>query len=442
MASTVSSYLYPYAQQLALHVLRRISGAHLKVIIAYQDPSEVIQVGDIDGSEQPESTVTLVVRNPKLWMRICSCLDLGFAEAYMFQEVDCDNLGKLFDIYIKNKSRLGSGNPIFQLLPRLAWLLQPTNSIRETRQNITSHYDTSNTLFAAFLSPDMNYSCAHWDGDPLESLESAQNRKIRNLLTKAQILSSHHVLDIGCGWGDLAIKAAQITGCRVTGLTLSDKQKELADQRAKDAGVQDRVRILLCDYRDASGPEQNGGFYDRVISVGMFEHVGPEYLDQYFEVISRLLHPTHGLMVVDGITMTNMLRETKSNVPTFIGRYIFPGGYLPTIHMLLSSIHQGSDGSLEVTSVQSIGPHYGKTLSAWRENFLRNWKTIESDYRAAHHEASDSEVEKFRRLWLYYFSYCESAFRGRLLGNYIIAAARTPEPMVEYGASLEQMIEN
>lgn len=153
----------------------------------------------------------------------------------------------------------------------------------------------------------MNYSCAHWNGDPLESLESAQNRKVRNLLTKAQISSSHHVLDIGCGWGDLAIKAVQTTGCRVTGLTLSDKQKELADQRAKDAGVEDRVRILLCDYRHVSGPEQNGGFYDRVISVGMFEHVGPEYLDQYFETISRLLHPTHGLMVVDGITMTNMV---------------------------------------------------------------------------------------------------------------------------------------
>lgn len=151
----------------------------------------------------------------------------------------------------------------------------------------------------------MNYSCAHWDGDPHESLHSAQNRKIRNLLQKAQISSSHHVLEIGCGWGDLAIKAAQTTGCRVTGLTLSDKQKSLADQRIKEARLEDRVEILLCDYRDISGPDNKDLFYDRVISVGMFEHVGPEYLDQYFAAISRLLHPTHGLMVIDGITMTN-----------------------------------------------------------------------------------------------------------------------------------------
>lgn len=133
---------------------------------------------------------------------------------------------------------------------------------------------------------------------------------------------------------------------------------------------------------------------------------------------------------------------TKSNVPTFIGRYIFPGGYLPTIHMLLDYLHRGSDGTLEVTSVQNIGPHYGKTLCAWRNNFLRNWKTIESDYRADHSEASDSDVETFRRQWLYYFTYCESAFRERLLGNYIIAAAKTPEPPMQFDTSLGQMIEN
>lgn len=154
----------------------------------------------------------------------------------------------------------------------------------------------------------MNYSCAHWEGNQVESLEEAQNRKVQHLLQKARISSSHHVLDIGCGWGDLAIKAAQTTGCRVTGLTLSDKQKSLADQRIKETGLEDRVQILLCDYRKVPKPDDNGGFYDRVISVGMFEHVGPNYLDQYFSIISRLLHPTRGLMVVDGITMTHTVR--------------------------------------------------------------------------------------------------------------------------------------
>lgn len=197
-------------------------------------------------------------------------------------------------------------------MPRVTWYLQPTNSIQQARQNISSHYDTSNELFSAFLSEDMNYSCAHWSGEPSESLESAQERKIRRLLAKARLSPSHHVLDIGCGWGDLAIKAAQLSGCRVTGLTLSERQKSLAEERVRAAGLEDRVRILLCDYRNATGPETNGGYYDRVISVGMFEHVGPEYLNQYFETISRLLHPTHGVMVIDGITMTNKVRKPLS----------------------------------------------------------------------------------------------------------------------------------
>lgn len=449
MTSTLSYYIHPYAQQIALHALQRINGARLKFILQYKEPPEEIQVGET-GSEKSDSTVELRVRSPNVWMRICSCFDLGFAEAYMFQEVDCDDLGRIFDIYIKNKNRLGSGNLLLQLLPRVAWLLQPTNSIQEARQNISSHYDTSNELFSAFLSPDLNYSCAHWSGDPAEPLESAQARKVQNLLSKAQLSSSHHVLDIGCGWGDLGIKAAQIYGCRVTGLTLSERQKSLADQRIKAAGLQDRVRILLCDYRNASRPgpdpdSDNGGFYDRVISVGMFEHVGPEYLDEYFKTISKLLHPTHGVMVIDGITMTNKLRETKSKVPTFIGRYVFPGGYLPTIHMLFDSLHRGSEGSLEVTSALNIGPHYGKTLLAWQDNFLHNWARIESDYRAARPGVSDAEVEAFRRQWLYYFRYCEAAFRTRLLGNYIIVAARTPEQMVEVdvgAGSADGMFEN
>ncbi|KAF7625575.1 cyclopropane fatty acid synthase [Aspergillus flavus] len=432
----ISHFVGDCAQQLVLFALGNISSGHLRLISKYKDPHQINEFGD-----GQEPAVTVVVNNSNAWRRICACFDLGFAEAYMFQEVDCDDLSGLLDIYIQNKSQLGTGNFFMQLLPRVTMLLQPSNDPQNARRYISSHYDDSDELFANFLSPDMNYSCAHWSGDPDEALESAQKRKVQRLLQKAQISVGQHVLEIGCGWGDVAITAAQTTGCRVTALTLSDNQKRIAEKRVKEAGLEERVRILLQDYRSATGPETNGGYYDRVISIGMFEHVGAEYLDEYFRVISSLLHPGHGVMVIDGITMTHKMRQSKSSVPTFIDRYIFPGGYLPAIHALLGAIHNGSNGELEVTSVMNIGPHYGKTLLAWRDNFLRNWEIIETAFRTAQPDASDENVEAFRRKWLYYFIYCEAGFRLRLLGNYVVVAAKTPELSIEYDETLGEMLQ-
>lgn len=244
----------------------------------------------------------------------------GFAEFYMFQEIECDQLNKIFDVshsiftnqrrrttktpakqlYILNRATLDSGSSPFHLIVRLAQWWRPKNSIENARSNIASHYDTSNGLFTNFLSPDLNYSCAHFTRDVTEPLQTAQRRKVHYMIKKARLQSTHHLLDIGCGWGDLIIEAARLTGCTATGITLSEEQKSLADERIRDAGLQDRIRVLLCDYRNAPRPES--GFYDRVISIGMFEHVGAEYMDQYFEVISQLLPPRDGVLVIDGIT--------------------------------------------------------------------------------------------------------------------------------------------
>jgi cyclopropane-fatty-acyl-phospholipid synthase len=165
--------------------------------------------------------------------------------------------------------------------------------------NISFHYDTSNEFFAGFLSPDMNYSSAIWSGEGDESLESAQQRKIHTIIEKARISSSDHVLDIGCGWGHFAMEAVKATGCRVTGITLSSEQKDLADKRIKAAGLEGRINILLCDYRKA--PRLDGG-YDRIVSVEMLEHVGDKYMNTYFQSISNLLKPVGGIMVIQGIT--------------------------------------------------------------------------------------------------------------------------------------------
>jgi cyclopropane-fatty-acyl-phospholipid synthase len=353
------------------------------------------------------------------------------------------------------------------MIPRAAHYLSPSNDTTNALKNASFHYDTSNNHFAGFLSPDMNYSSALWSGEPGESLEAAQRRKIQNILDKAEIASGHHVLDIGCGWGDLAIKAVQQTGCRVTGLTLSKEQKSLAEERIMAAGLQDKITILLCDYRKAPVPE---GGYDRVISIEMLEHVGDKYMNKYFQHISNYLKPKGGRMVVQGITKINSVRlenllldivlltisypqytSTGETVDNFIDRYIFPGGYLPNINQLLASIHNGSRGGLEVESVQSIGPHYIRTLQCWRENFDTNWETIRADFVSKNPSATDFTIEAYRRQWMvcnkycpvnigiwlltsralqYYFQYCEAGFRARILGDYVISAIRTPWPEI------------
>jgi cyclopropane-fatty-acyl-phospholipid synthase len=190
-----------------------------------------------------------------------------------------------------------------QIIPRiLRFILKPTNDVKHSLQNASSHYDTSNELFQAFLSPDMSYSCALWSGDPSESLESAQRRKVHNIIRKARISPGDHVLDIGGGWGFLAMEAVKLTNCRVTAITLSKEQKALAEENITKAGLSDKIKFLLCDYRNTPRPE---GGYDRVVSVEMVEHVGKDHMDTFFAFISRLLKPNGGLMVLQGITIIN-----------------------------------------------------------------------------------------------------------------------------------------
>lgn len=219
----------------------------------------------------------------------------------MLQHIECDNLLNLFLIYIHNWDVLGNGNPVFQLVPKLFRLLRPTNDPAHALRNASFHYDTSNDLFVGFLSPDMNYSSALWS-DHTESLETAQIRKVHNMIQKARISPTDHVLDIGGGWGSLAIEAVRLTGCRVTATTLSKEQKGLFDERVKAAGFEDKIEVVLCDYR--STPRPKGG-YDRVLSVEMLEHVGKEHMDEYFASISKLLKDDGGIMVVQGITVIN-----------------------------------------------------------------------------------------------------------------------------------------
>ncbi|KAK0762693.1 hypothetical protein N5P37_005511 [Trichoderma harzianum] len=415
------------ARSLVYQALKRIHRGRLTINTKYaSDNNESVSFGSNSESD-PE--IVVIIKNPQVFVRLCQAFDLGLSESYLVQDVECDNLVELFSLYVRNQDTLGvgAGNLLYTLIPRAAHYLIPANDNTTALKNASFHYDTSNDHFANFLSPDMNYSSAIWSGEKGESLESAQRRKIQTILDKAEISSTDHILDIGCGWGNLAITAVRQTGCRVTGLTLSKEQKALAEERIKAAGFEDKITILLCDYRKAPVPE---GGYDRIISIEMLEHVGDKYMNKYFQQISALLKPKGGRMVVQGITRINSFSTTGDTVDCFLERYIFPGGYLPTINQLMTSIHNGSSGTLEVETVQSIGPHYIRTLQCWKENFDENWDTIRQDYVSKNPDATDLMIEAYRRTWVYYFQYCEAGFRTCILGDYIISATRTPWPEI------------
>lgn len=259
-------------------------------------------------------------------------------------------------------------------------------------------------MFAAFLSDDMTYSCPIWklttEGKPQkeESLEEAQMTKLDRFIDNAKIKSTDHVLEIGTGWGSFAIRAVQRTGCRVTSLTLSREQKELAERQIASAGLTDNIEVLLCDYRALPMPTE--GPYDKVISIEMLEAVGREFLNTYFECVDKLLKPEGGIAVFQCITIPEARYEAYSKGDDFIRKYIFPGGHLPSVAQLVDSINKGSRGKLIVDHIENIGPHYAKTLRLWKEKFLRNFDgRIKPALIKEHRGMNDSDAQLFKRKW-------------------------------------------
>ena len=258
-------------------------------------------------------------------------------------------------------------------------------------------------MFAAFLSEDMTYSCPIWrsTSDPEcsnENLEDAQDRKLQKFIDAAKLKSTDHVLEIGTGWGSFAIAAVRQRGCRITSLTLSREQKELAEDRIAAAGFTDKIEVLLCDYRALPMPKE--GPYDKIISIEMLEAVGREFLDTYFRCIDKLLKPRGGIGVFQCITMPETRYESYSKSEDFIRKYIFPGGHLPTVSQLVGSIEKGSSGALVVDEMVNIGGHYAKTLRLWREKFERNFDgKIRAALLEEHDGMTQKDVDLFRRKW-------------------------------------------
>lgn len=280
---------------------------------------------------------------------------------------------------------------------------------RDDRQAIQHHYDVSNDFYALWLDPRMVYSCAYFreEGD---SLETAQLQKLDHICRKLRLAPGEKFLDIGCGWGALVIRAAEKYGVDATGITLSENQYRLATERIQAAGLQDRCRVLLLDYRDMPGD----GVYDKIASVGMFEHVGLRNLAEYFSTVKRLLRE-QGLFLNHGITSSSVDNHAVGlGAGEFIGRYVFPRGEVPHLHRVVRDM---SAQSMEVHDVECLRPHYARTLGFWSARYERRFS-----------EAVAASSEKTARVWRVYLAGCAHAFEQGWVSIYQVLASRQEIP--------------
>lgn len=336
--------------------------------------------------------------------------DLGAAEAFLDGEWTTDDLPGLVRLFVANAALFdretwltraaSAGNRLLHALNR--------NTRAGSRRNIRAHYDLGNDLYRLFLDPSMTYSCALFETGN-ETLEEAQEKKLRQIAEKARIRPGDHVLEIGCGWGSFACLAAREYGARVTGVTLSLEQAAWARERVEREGLSDRVEIRLVDYRDLPG---EGTSYDRVVSIEMLEAVGYRFLPAYFEAVDRLLAP-EGIAVIQTITVPDDRHERLLRRPDFIQKHVFPGSHCPSVGAIAAAVAARSH--LLIHHLEDVGAHYAETLRRWRTAFLSNRTRVrELGYD-----------ERFVRLWGFYLAYCEGAFASRYVGDVQLVLTRS-----------------
>jgi cyclopropane-fatty-acyl-phospholipid synthase len=337
--------------------------------------------------------------------RIGTDLKIGFGEAYMagdWRAADGTDLADLLTVFARQLTDLVP--PALQRFRKLIEQRMPSSEVNDragAKENIARHYDLSNDLFATFLDETMSYSSA-WFETPAEDLETAQRRKIDGILDYADVRPGSRVLEIGTGWGQLAIQAAE-RGATVTSVTLSAEQRDLARKRIAEAGV--NAEVELRDYRDVRGQ------YDAVVSVEMIEAVGAQYWPTYFATIDRLLAPG-GRFALQSITMPHDRLLATRHAQGWIHQYIFPGGLIPS----LTAIEQiaGTAGGLEIAHRRDLGPAYAHTLRLWRERFTAHAAEV----------ANLGFDAVFRRMWEFYLAYSEAGFRAGYLGVSQLALVR------------------
>ncbi len=353
------------------------------------------------GSE-PGPNVTIRLHSAAAGRRIARNPSLGAAESYMDGSLSVED-GELYDFLDIAALNIGRGHlpGIYTRIKNLGlWTrrFMQHNSPLRARRNVARHYDLSGALYELFLDPQRQYSCAYFTAAG-QSLEEAQRAKMRLIADKLLLAPGQKVLDIGCGWGGLAAYLAREENVRVRGLTLSDEQHRYAQAAAREAGLEDRLSFKLEDYR------YDGGLYDRIVSVGMFEHVGIDYYGEYFAKLHDLLSP-------DGVALLHTIGRVDGPgiTDSFIRKYIFPGGYIPALSEVVTAIERSD---LIITDIEVLRLHYADTLRAWRHNFLANRERAMALYD-----------DRFCRMWEFYLAGSEVSFRHLGMVVYQIQLAR------------------
>jgi len=380
------------ARRLVLRQLERLERGNL--VLA--DDATVTSFGRV--GEHPAVRVT--VTDPRFWSELAFGGSIGAAEAYMHGYWHCGDLVGLVRLLLRNRCVLdgmdGGAARLTAPLQKLFHRLN-RNTHEGARRNIAAHYDLGNEFFALWLDETMMYSSAIFT-QPEMSLHAAQLARLDHICRKLQLQPGDHVVEIGTGWGGFALHAAQHYGCRVTTTTISREQYERAWQRVAQAGLQDRVTLLLDDFRDLEGR------YDKLVSIEMIEAIGHELFVPYFRKCSELLKPD-GAMLIQAITIADQQYEAYRKSIDFIRRYIFPGSGLPSSAVMTDAAATHTD--LRLLDLEDIGLHYATTLAHWRRNFFDRIDAV----RALGYP------EPFIRMWEFYLCYCEGAFRERAISN-------------------------
>jgi cyclopropane-fatty-acyl-phospholipid synthase len=353
------------------------------------------------GSTNTYPEANLKLHNNSLIWKIALYGDIGFAESYMDKDFDTDDITKLVQLAILNSSKLKTNSNDYKKLSRFN-IFALTNNIKHylrknsktrSRKNISEHYDLSNEFFKLFLDETMMYSSAVFENKDMD-LHEAQKKKIDLLAKKLNLKEGSKVLEIGSGWGAMALHLASEYGCEVKTLTLSTEQKKLCEDRFKEHKFEESIEVLLKDYRDMEGQ------FDAIISIEMFEAVGREYFDVFFKKCEELLKPS-GNLVMQIITMPDQRYDAYCKGSDFIQKYIFPGGHLPSVGKILDTTTNHTN--LGLVHMEEFTEHYAKTLNIWHQNFLEKLD----------HVKELGFDEYFIRMWRMYLSYCEAAFLTR-----------------------------
>ncbi len=379
------------ARTVVLAQLGKLRHGHLRLLSHGQQWS----FGEASSSLQAE----VEVLDDATWSLIAGNGSIGAGEAYIHGYWRSPDLARVTRLFVANLDVLDAlegglarlGRPALRLLHRFN-----RNSRRGARRNILAHYDLGNALFEHLLDPTMMYSAAQFEY-PEQSLEQAQLHKLERICQKLELRAQDHLLEIGCGWGSLAIHAATHFGCRVTTTTLSQAQYAYTQARVRALGLVQQITVLCDDYRDLKGT------FDKLVSIEMIEAVGHRYLPVYFRQCAALLKPD-GLMLLQAITIRDQRYAQARRSVDFIQRYIFPGGALPSLSVLLDTASRQT--ALNLVHLEDFGLDYARTLEHWRDN-LRKSRTLLAD---------QGYDDTFQRLWEFYLCYCQGGFEERAIG--------------------------